>query len=618
MLPALVLAVIVAGLVLRLTPWRGQEQMVWTAGLLASGAPLLWGSARAILQRRFAADLVASLSILGALLFAQPLAGLVIVLMQSGGEALERFAEGRASEAVRALEQRAPVKAHRRLGDREEEIPVAAIAVGDYLLVRPGELVPCDGVVTEGASHLDTSSITGEALPVPAVPGTRVASGFINHDGPFTMRATKLAGESQYARIVELVRTAQGSKAPIQRLADRYATWFTPLTLVTCLLAWGVSGEPERMLAVLVVATPCPLILAAPVAILGGINRGARHGILFLHGSALEQLTRIDTLVVDKTGTLTIGEPAVSRVVAAPGWTEDELLALAASVERDSSHPLARPILREADERGLDRHLANGVVEVSGRGIRGTVAGREVLVGGLSWIDETVSPVQSEAGWLGAHAQPGLRAGVVVDGRAAGYIEFADQVRPVIPALLAALRHAGVSRTILLSGDAASNARAIGEQLGIAEAHGDLLPGDKTEWIERLKREGHRVLMLGDGVNDAPALAAATVGVALSRGHGGIASESADIVLTSDNPGRLGDAVSIAHRTLHIARQSIWAGLGLSMVAMAFAGAGYITPLAGAMLQEAIDVAVILNALRTIVPPRGHPSAHPDKPHPGH
>lgn len=360
------------------------------AGLLIGGAPILWQSLRALVARRLASDLIASLAILGAVLFSQPLAGLIIVLMQSGGEALERYAEGRASDAVRALERRAPVRAHRQSERGTEDIPVAEIVIGDELLVRPGELIPCDGVVTGGHSHLDTSSITGESLPVTALPGTRVASGYLNADGPLTIRATATARESQYARIVDLVRSAQASKAPIQRLADRYATWFTPLTLLACGLAYWISGDSSRVLAVLVVATPCPLILAAPVAILGGINRGASHGILFLHGSALEQLTRIDVVVFDKTGTLTIGEPQVARITVVPPFEEEAVLRWTAAVEQGSSHPLARTIVREAGTRGIELPETSALVETSGRGIAGTTEGHQVMVGSLASVREAV------------------------------------------------------------------------------------------------------------------------------------------------------------------------------------------------------------------------------------
>jgi heavy metal translocating P-type ATPase len=567
-------------------------------GLVIGGAPILWQSGRALLSRRLASDLVASLAILGAIWFDQPLAGLIIVLMQSGGEALERYAEGRASDAVRSLEQRAPVRTHRVTSGGVEDISVAAILVDDDLLVRPGELVPCDGVVISGRSHLDTSSITGESMPVAALPGTRVASGYLNADSPFTMRATATAGESQYARIVDLVRSAQASKAPIQRLADRYAAWFTPLTLLACAAAWWISGDPHRILAVLVVATPCPLILAAPVAILGGINRGARRGILFLHGSALEQLNRIDVVICDKTGTLTIGEPQVTRLSVLPPFEEREVLRLAATAELGSSHPLARSVVVQAGRRGIELAEAIGLTEASGSGITGMVEGRQVMIGSAGYIRHALPQSSATLDSLGTSQGTGLHAVVAIDGEVAGGITFDDEVRPGVAEFLRRLHAHGVRRIILLSGDSTANAESIARMVGIDEAHGDQLPGDKTAWVERLKAAGHRVLMLGDGTNDAPALAAASVGVALSRGHSGITSESADIVLTSDDPTRLLDALLIAHRTLRIARQSIWTGLGLSVIAMGFAGAGVITPVAGALLQEVIDVAVILNALR--------------------
>lgn len=608
LLPAFALAILAAGLVVRLSGQATLASHLWMTGLVIGGIPILWQSARAVARGQLASDLVASLAILGAIWFDQPLAGLIIVLMQSGGEALEHYAEGRASDAVRALEERAPVRAHRIAARGTEDIPVAAILVNDLLLIRPGELVPCDGVVTEGRSHLDTSSITGESIPVTATPGTTVASGYLNADGPLTIRATATARESQYARIVDLVRSAQASKAPIQRLADRYAAWFTPLTLVACAAAWWISGDPNRILAVLVVATPCPLILAAPVAILGGINRGARRGILFLHGSAVEQLTRIDVVICDKTGTLTIGEPHVDRVTVLPPFEEGAVLGLVAAVERGSSHPLAAPILREAARRHIKLTDASNLRETAGRGIAGTVGSHRVLVGSPAFLRESVPGSSAALATILPETSVVLTAAVAIDDQVAGTITFADAVRPGISAFLARLHTLGVRRILLLSGDSTANARAIAQMVGIDEAHGDQLPGDKTAWVERLRRDGHQVLMLGDGTNDAPALAAASVGVALSRGHSGITSESADIVLTSDDPTRLADAFVIAQRTLRIARQSIWTGLGLSMIAMLCAGAGLIAPVAGALLQEAIDVAVILNALRASMAGRSTPA----------
>ncbi len=553
---------------------------------------------------RFAADLVAMLAVVTALLLGQPLAGLIVVLMQTGGEALERYAEGRASQAVRELEAAAPRQAHRVRAGATEDVEADAIAVGDELLVRPGELVPCDGLVLAGRSHVDTARLTGEPLPVSAVTGTRVLSGSLNLDGPLTLRATAPARESQYARIVELVRTAQSSKSPLQRLADRYAVWFTPLTLLVCAAAYVLSGDPIRVLAVLVVATPCPLILATPVAVVGGINRAARRGIVFRHGSALEQLAGITAAVFDKTGTLTIGRPRVARVWTAAPFTETELLRLAGAVEHGSGHLLARTLCEEAAERGIAPIDAHDVVETPGEGVTGRVDGRSVTVGGRAYVLRRHPAAAAGLNQALATAGPGvLRAYVAVDGRAAGAVEYADRIRPGMVEFFADLRRLGVGRVLLLSGDDQANAAAVARAVGVVEVHGDLLPEQKVPFVKRLVSEGERVLMAGDGTNDAPALSSATVGIALASGGGGIAAEAADAVILADDPTRIAEAIVISRRTLRLARQSIWAGLGLSGIAMVAASLGYIPPVAGALLQEGIDVAVILNALRTSFAP---------------
>jgi heavy metal translocating P-type ATPase len=573
--------------------------LVWNAGLALTGAPVVWNTLRGIAAGRFAADLVAMLAIAAALLLGEPLAGLIVVLMQTGGEALERYAEGRASEAVRELEAAAPRIAHRLDEQGPTDVPVDAVRVGDLLLVRPGELIPCDLEVVDGSSTVDTSRITGEPVPVPAHPGARFLSGSVNLDSPLEARALAVAGESQYARIVELVRSAQASKSPLQRLADRYAVWFTPITLVTCGAAWALSGDPVRALAVLVVATPCPLILATPVAIIGGINRAARQGIIFRHGGALEQLGQVTVAVFDKTGTLTVGRPEVARVLPAEGFTVDEVLALAAGVEQGSGHPLARMVVHEALARGVEPAETRRIVESPGQGVRGMVGDREVAVGGWSYLVARYPAAEAPLRALrGPDGRAELRAYVAVDEAAAGIIEYADRVRAELDGLVPRLHAAGLRRVVLLSGDDQANTDAIARAVGITEAHGELLPEDKVAHVRRLVKSGERTLMVGDGTNDAPALSSATVGIALASGGGGITAEAADAVLLADDPSRVVTAIAISRRTLRLARQSIWIGLGLSGAAMVAASLGYIPPTAGALLQEGIDVGVILNALR--------------------
>jgi heavy metal translocating P-type ATPase len=598
-LPAATLLVIALGLVERIGPYGASaSHWVWLGGLVVVGAPVVWRTLRGALRGHFATDVVAMLAIVGAVAIGEPLAGLVIVLMQTGGEALERYAEGRASRAIHELEAAAPRTAHRLDLGTVADISADDIVVGDLLLVRPGELVPCDGVVTDGHSGVDASRLTGEPIPVEAGPGVSLMSGSVNGDGALTLRATALAQESRYARIVELVRHAQESKSPLQREADRYAVWFTPLTLIVCAVAYVTTHDPVRVLAVLVVATPCPLILATPIAIIGGINAAARRMVIVRNGGALEQLSRVDTAVFDKTGTLTVGMPEVSGVRPAPGFGEEEVLRLAGAVEQGSGHLLARTIVHAAERRVGALPPARHLREAPGRGLSGDVDGREVAVGARTYILEQPGVTLDAVASL-EHGGDGLRAYVAVDGRLAGIVDYADKLRPGIADVFADLKRLGIRRTLLLSGDHTPNARAVAEAVGITEVHGDLLPEDKVAVVHRLLLEGARVLMVGDGTNDAPALTAADVGIALAGHGGGITAEAADAVILVDEPARVVEAVRIGQRTLRVARQSIWVGLGLSVVAMGFAARGYIIPTVGALLQEAIDVAVILNALRT-------------------
>ncbi len=596
-LPCGVLIFIVGGLVLRAGPLASRAHLFWLVGLALTGLPVVWRTARGALAGRFAADLVAMLAIITALLIDQPLPGLVVVLMQTGGEALERYAAGRASDAVRELEAAAPRVAHRHSPSGIEDITAEEVEVGDRLLIRPGEMIPCDGEVESGHSHVDASRLTGEPIPVRAGPGVPLMSGSLNQESPFVLVARAPARESQYARIVELVRQASATKSPLLRLADRYAAWFTPLTLLVCAMAWFGSRDVTRVLAVLVVATPCPLILAAPVAMIGGINQAARRSVIVRHGEALERLGSVTAAAFDKTGTLTLGRPSVAVVHGVPPFTSDRVLALAASLEQASGHLLARSVVAAAARADLSLSAPKDVNEAAGQGVTGTVEGHHVAVGAWSFVAAR-SPAWELEGRGDGDSPTTLRAWVAVDGQPAGTIDFADEVRPGLPEMLAKLSTLGVRRFLLLTGDHADNARAVAAACGIREVMADLLPAEKVAAVDRLERSGERVAMVGDGTNDAPALRRATVGVALAAHGGGITAEAADVVLLADDPARLVEAIAISRRTLTIARQSIWAGLGLSAVAMVFAALGRIPPTGGALLQEGIDVAVILNALR--------------------
>ncbi|HTR20007.1 MAG TPA: heavy metal translocating P-type ATPase [Gemmatimonadales bacterium] len=559
--------------------------------LIVGGVPLVGQTLWGMLHGRFAADIVAMLAIVGAFLFHQYFAGTVIVLMQSGGEALEAYAMDRASASLQALLARAPRIARRLEGDRLVEVPVEAIRPGELMVVRPGDLVPVDGEVTAGTSSVDQSALTGEPLPIRARPGTALMSGGVNLDGALTLRAVRPAELSQYQQIVKLVARARREKPPIQRLADRYAVWFTPLTLGMCGVAYAITHSPTSVLAVLVVATPCPLILATPIAVIAAIARAAAEGIIVKTGVAIEQIGRARVVVFDKTGTLTLGRPTMERVVVTDGGSPDELLRLAAAVEQRSGHHLGHAVAEAARRRGIAVPEASEVQETPGLGVTGTVLGHTVAVGSLAY--------HRARGVVVSDGLPDrTSAYVTVDGAPAGYLMFADRLRHQVPGLMQRLVVLGVTDTVMLTGDRQETAEIIAAQAGIHTVLANLLPADKVAAVQDLKRRHEAVVMVGDGINDAPALAAATVGVALGA-HGAAASaEAADVVLLVDDITRVAEAVAISQRMRRIAMQSIGVGLGVSTGLMVIAAAGHITPAIGALLQEALDAAVILNALR--------------------
>jgi heavy metal translocating P-type ATPase len=564
---------------------------IFLSALVVAGLPLVWQTVRGLFHGRFAADVVASLAIVTALLLREYFAGVVIVLMQSGGEALEHYAMGRASSSLEALLERVPKIARLKRDGAIVEVAVQQVAVGDELVIRPGDLVPVDAVVTSGTSAVDQSALTGEPLPIRAVTGTELMSGSVNLDGVLEVRGTRVADQSQYQQVMRLVERARNDKPPIQRLADRFATWFTPLTLAMCAVAFWITRDWDAVLAVLVVATPCPLILATPIAVIAGISRAAAAGIVVKTGSAIEAVGRAQAVVFDKTGTLTLGHPTVTRVVTTNGRSADRVLALAGAVEQVSSHHLGQAIVAAARAKGGALPAPRHVLEAPGSGVGGDVEGHPVLVGSAGFLAErgiSVPDVQART----------TAAYVAIDGAIAGWIEFADNLRPQVPDLMRRLAALGISHTILLTGDRAANAAGVATQAGIRDVASDLLPRDKAHALEMLRRQYHTVVMVGDGINDAPALAAATVGIAMGA-HGTAASaDAADIVLLVDDVSRVADAIEISRRMRRIIFQSIGVGIGVSAALMIVAAFGYITPPAGAVMQEALDAAVILNALR--------------------
>ena len=569
----------------------------WIAGTVAALIPALWWLIAALRAGRLGVDVLAVLSLGGALAVGEYLAGALIGVMLATGQALDAAAERRATKDLRALLDRMPHTARRRTGDSVEVVAVDAVEVDDVVIVGPSEVLPVDGLGLSEVAVLDESALTGESLHVRRECGEALRSGALNAGGSLEMRATATAADSTYAGIVALARQAAAETAPVVRLADRIAAWFVPVALAVAGLAWLLSGTAERAVAVLVVATPCPLLLAAPVAIVSGLSRTSRIGVLVRGGGALETLGRASTLVLDKTGTLTSGRPRGTDIAVAPGWTVDQVLGLAASADQLSPHILAAAIVAEAQLRGVPLTIPTDVSEEAGTGVAAMVDGRRVAVGNLALDDELPDwavAVLSRASFDGA-----VVAWVRVDDDLIGAILLTDPLRPDAPRTLRRLRAAGMTRLVMLTGDRPAPAQQIGTVLGLDEVAAEQTPADKVARV-RAERENAVTAMVGDGVNDAPALAAADVGIAMGARGSTASSEAADIVLTADRLDRLADAKLIARRSRRIAVQSAGVGMGLSLVAMGFAAFGWLPPAVGALLQEGIDLAVILNALRAL------------------
>lgn len=593
-LAALVVTV-VAGAVAWFAGAPGIAELIWAAATVAALLPAAWWLASALRRGRIGVDVIAVLALAGALAVREYLAGAVVALMLATGQTLERYAQRRARRDLSALLEHAPRTARRRTREGGiERVDLDEVRVGDRLLVGPGESVPVDGYVEEPVT-LDESVVTGEARPVTHRAGERVASGVLNAGTAFSLRAAATAAESTYAGIIRLAREATAQKAPMVRLADRYAIAFVPFTLVLAGAGWLLTGDPVRAVAVLVVATPCPLLLATPIAIVAGLSRAARLGVLVRDGGSLELLGRARTLLVDKTGTLTTGRPEVTDAIAAPGRDRDEALRLAASVEQLSPHVLATAIVAAATERGLTLTTPTEVNEEPGQGVTGRVDGRQVQVGQLGGrLPEWAEPVRDQV-----ERDGGSIAWVSVAGSPAGALVLADPLRPDARRTLSRLRAAGLTRVVMLTGDRPPVARRVADQVGVDDLVAGCPPEEK---VARVRDEGRRAVtvMVGDGVNDAPALAAAHVGVATGATGATASAEVADAVLSVDRLDRLADAVQIARRSRRIALQSATAGMGLAAVGMAAAVLGWLPPVAGAFVQEGIDVLVILNALRAL------------------
>lgn len=600
----LALAGLVAGVLLHLFGQPALARSAWIAGTLPALAALLLEIVGSIRRGEVGLDVLAALSMTSALLFGESLAACIVALMYSGGTMLEILAEGRARREMHDLLSRVPRFALRHRNGQIDRVPLDAIAPGDRLLIPQGDVVPVDGTIQSESAFLDTSALTGESLPQRMAAGSEALSGATNAGEPFDILTTRRADESTYAGIVRLVEAAQRSKAPMARLADRWSLGFLAVAVSIALAAWWATSDPVRAVAVLVIATPCPLILAVPVALVAGLSRAAHFGVLVKGAKPLEAMARTHTLVLDKTGTLTDGRPRITRIESAGPLSDDELLRLAASLDQVSKHPVAQAVVAAAKARGLALATPVEVHETPGEGAAGTVEGRRVRVGGFKYVHAALAAPGTRPEAPGAGA---VVVAVAVDGLPAGHLVMADPLRDGVGATLQGLRREGIARIVLATGDRPEVATRVIAGLGIDAVRAELTPDEKVALVLAEREEGP-TMMVGDGVNDAPALAAADIGIAMGARGAAASAEAADVVLLVDRIDPLVAGIAIARDARRIALQSVVAGIGLSVIGMIAAALGYLEPVEGALLQEVIDVAVILNALRALrIVPRGAP-----------
>jgi heavy metal translocating P-type ATPase len=569
------------------------------ATLVLGGLPLLYDLLRKLLKREFGSDLLGGISIITSVLLGEYLAGSIIVLMLSGGEALESYALRSASSVLAALAKRMPSVAHRKRDSEIIDVALQEVSVGDTLVIYPHDICPVDGVVIEGHGVMDESYLTGEPFQITKTDGSTVISGAINGESALTIRATQRAADSRYAKIMEVMRESEAKRPQLRRLGDRLGAIYTPVALSVAVLAWAISGEALRFLAVLVIATPCPLLIGIPIAIIGSISLCARRAIIVKSPVVLEQIADCRTAIFDKTGTLTYGEPKLTEQVFAPGFAPEEVLTLVASLERYSKHPLARAILEAADEADIQIPAATEVGEQPGQGLRGMVNGHQVLITSRNkLISQSIAGSEQLPPLAG-----GLECIVVVDQRYAATLQFRDAPRADSRSFV---EHLGpkhkFERIMLVSGDRESEVHYLAEQVGITEIYAQQSPEQKLA-IVRAETAKAKTLYVGDGINDAPAMMSATVGMAIGK-TSDVTAEAAGVVIMDNSLEKVDEFMHISRRMRIIALQSAVGGMALSIIGMGFAAAGHLTPVAGAIIQEVIDVLAVLNALRAAFPPK--------------
>jgi heavy metal translocating P-type ATPase len=581
------------------------RQLPLIATLLFGGIPLVWELLGKLARRQFGSDLLAGISIVTSVLLGEYLAGSLVVLMLSGGEALENYAVRSASAVLQALAKRLPAIAHLKRESNVVDVPLDEVAVGDAVLIHPHEICPVDGLVLEGHGVMDESYLTGEPFQMSKTPGSEVLSGAINGDAMLTIRATKLAVDSRYAKIMQVMRASEHQRPRLRRLGDQLGAYYTPAALAIALAAWLLSGDADRFLAVLVVATPCPLLIAIPVAIIGTISLAAKRAIIIKNPAVLEQIDSCRTIIFDKTGTLTYGEPKLTDQICLPGVSPTDVLCLAASLEQYSKHPLARAILAAARVAGVSVRQAGEISEPPGAGLRGTVNGRTIQITGRNRLAAEQPAIARDL----PPAAGGLECVILIDGVYAAMYRFRDEPRSEGASFIGHLKPKHLfHKVMLVSGDRESEVRYLADRVGIGEVYASQSPEEKLVIVRR-ETAKRKTLYLGDGINDAPALMAATVGVAFGQ-NSDITSEAAGAVILDSSLEKVDELLHISHRMRMIALQSAVGGMALSMAGMIAAAAGHLPPVAGAVTQEVIDVVVVLNALRAAWPPKALTDFH--------